>query len=180
LLGAVTVTSATSAHARTGKHAGRCDAHLSKRLKMKNNGNVLVWEVEQTSSNTGEPVDVPYACLRPTGRSFAIGENEEDGAEYLGNVQTAYLGISGTLVGDVVTTGLAQKVSRLPTPSERQFESRAAGRLSQDSFALHAGMDHSYFGAIERGEVNVSLSTIVKIAQALDTKASALFALAGL
>jgi transcriptional regulator with XRE-family HTH domain len=51
---------------------------------------------------------------------------------------------------------------------------------SQDSFALHSGMDRSYFGAIERGEFNVSLDTIVKIAGALDTKASALLALAGL
>jgi transcriptional regulator with XRE-family HTH domain len=57
---------------------------------------------------------------------------------------------------------------------------RLRAGYSQDSFALHSGMDRSYFGAIERGEFNVSLDTIVKIAEALDTKASALFALAGL
>jgi transcriptional regulator with XRE-family HTH domain len=57
---------------------------------------------------------------------------------------------------------------------------RERAGYSQDRFALHAGMDRSYYGAIERGEFNVSLNTIVRIAQALDTKASALFALAGL
>jgi transcriptional regulator with XRE-family HTH domain len=41
-------------------------------------------------------------------------------------------------------------------------------------------MDRSYFGAIERGEINVSLSTIIKIATALDTKPSALLRLASL
>lgn len=41
-------------------------------------------------------------------------------------------------------------------------------------------MDRSYFGAIERGEFNVSLNTILKIARALDTTGSALLATAGL
>jgi DNA-binding XRE family transcriptional regulator len=57
---------------------------------------------------------------------------------------------------------------------------RERAAYSQDKFAAHADMDRSYFGAIERGEVNVSLSTIIKIATALDTKPSALFRLASL
>ena len=57
---------------------------------------------------------------------------------------------------------------------------RLRANYSQDSFALHSGIDRSYFGAVERGEFNVSLDTMVKIAEALDTKASALLALAGL
>jgi transcriptional regulator with XRE-family HTH domain len=51
---------------------------------------------------------------------------------------------------------------------------------SQEGIARHAGMDRSYFAAIERGEFNVSLNTMVKIAVALDTKASALLGLARL
>ncbi len=51
---------------------------------------------------------------------------------------------------------------------------------SQEGFARHAGMDRSYFAAIERGEFNVSLNTMVRIAVALDTKASALLGLARL
>lgn len=38
---------------------------------------------------------------------------------------------------------------------------------SQESFAAHAGIDRSYYGAIERGEFNVSLETIVRLADAL-------------
>jgi transcriptional regulator with XRE-family HTH domain len=45
---------------------------------------------------------------------------------------------------------------------------------SQGSFAAHAKMDRSYYGAIERGEFNQSLDTIVKIATNLGTSASAL------
>jgi transcriptional regulator with XRE-family HTH domain len=39
--------------------------------------------------------------------------------------------------------------------------------FAQEAFAAHALMDRSYYGAIERGEFNVSLETIVKIADAL-------------
>jgi transcriptional regulator with XRE-family HTH domain len=42
---------------------------------------------------------------------------------------------------------------------------------SQESFAAHAGIDRSYYGAIERGEFNVSLETILKLAGALDVSA---------
>lgn len=43
---------------------------------------------------------------------------------------------------------------------------------SQESFAAHAGIDRSYYGAIERGEFNVSLETIVKLARALEVSAA--------
>jgi transcriptional regulator with XRE-family HTH domain len=46
--------------------------------------------------------------------------------------------------------------------------------LPQEAFAGRAGMDRSYYGAIERGEFNVSLDTIVKIAGALGVSAAAL------
>jgi transcriptional regulator with XRE-family HTH domain len=36
--------------------------------------------------------------------------------------------------------------------------------FAQEAFAARAGMDRSNYGAIERGEFNVSLDTIVKIA----------------
>jgi transcriptional regulator with XRE-family HTH domain len=57
---------------------------------------------------------------------------------------------------------------------------RQRAGYTQDRFARHAGLDRSYFGAIERGEFNITLDTILKIAWALDTKASALFRTAGL
>ena len=42
----------------------------------------------------------------------------------------------------------------------------------QEGFAERAGLDRSYFGAIERGEFNVSLETIVKVATALEVTAA--------
>jgi transcriptional regulator with XRE-family HTH domain len=46
--------------------------------------------------------------------------------------------------------------------------------LAQEAFASRAGMDRSNYGAIERGEFNVRLDTIVKIAAALEISAAAL------
>lgn len=47
--------------------------------------------------------------------------------------------------------------------------------ISQEAFALKCGLDRSYFGAVERGERNVSLTNIVRIAEALETRPGALF-----
>jgi transcriptional regulator with XRE-family HTH domain len=57
---------------------------------------------------------------------------------------------------------------------------RSERGLPQEAFAGRAGMDRSYYGAIERGEFNVSLDTIVKIADALGVSAAALLKRAGL
>jgi transcriptional regulator with XRE-family HTH domain len=46
--------------------------------------------------------------------------------------------------------------------------------FAQETFAAHAGMDRSYYGAIERGEFNVSLDTLVKVAVGLETSPSRL------
>lgn len=40
--------------------------------------------------------------------------------------------------------------------------------FTQESFAYKANIDRSYYGAIERGERNVSLITIKKIIDTLD------------
>jgi len=44
---------------------------------------------------------------------------------------------------------------------------RSAAGLSQEGFAAKAGINRGYYGAIERGGVNVSLDTIEKIAAVL-------------
>jgi transcriptional regulator with XRE-family HTH domain len=46
--------------------------------------------------------------------------------------------------------------------------------LAQETFAARAEMDRSYYGAIERGEFNISLDTIVKLAGAFEISAAAL------
>lgn len=52
--------------------------------------------------------------------------------------------------------------------------------LAQEALAARAGIDRSYFGAIERGEFNVTLDTLAKIAAALGISASHLLARVGL
>lgn len=60
---------------------------------------------------------------------------------------------------------------------------RAARRkrgLTQEALAFEANLDRSYFGAIERGEFNLTIDTLVKIAHALDMAAWETLKLAGL
>jgi transcriptional regulator with XRE-family HTH domain len=47
--------------------------------------------------------------------------------------------------------------------------------LSQERFALRAGINRSYFGRLERGEVNASLDLIERIAKGLGTSVGRLF-----
>jgi len=49
-------------------------------------------------------------------------------------------------------------------------EIRILKGYSQESLALQAGIDRSYMGGIERGEHNVALANIQKIADSLDMR----------
>ncbi len=40
--------------------------------------------------------------------------------------------------------------------------------ISQDQLALRAGIDRSYMGRIERGQVNITLEKVYRLAEALD------------
>jgi transcriptional regulator with XRE-family HTH domain len=46
---------------------------------------------------------------------------------------------------------------------------------TQEGLATKASMDRSYYGAIERGEFNLSVDTVLKIAAALEMTACELF-----
>lgn len=52
---------------------------------------------------------------------------------------------------------------------------RKAKGLSQEDFALEVGLDRTYMGGIERGERNVALLNIRKIARGLNIPVSSLF-----
>jgi transcriptional regulator with XRE-family HTH domain len=51
---------------------------------------------------------------------------------------------------------------------------------TQESFALKTGIDRSYYGAIERGEFNITVDKVMAIAVGLDVSATELFKRAGL
>lgn len=57
---------------------------------------------------------------------------------------------------------------------------RARRGMSQEGLALAADLDRSYIGGIERGEVNVALINIVKLADAMSLTIEALMGEAGL
>lgn len=53
---------------------------------------------------------------------------------------------------------------------------RRARGLTQDAAAEKAGINGKYFGAIERGEVNVTVSTLGRVSAAFEVPVTALFA----
>lgn len=54
-------------------------------------------------------------------------------------------------------------------------ELRKEKGYSQASFAAHVAIDRSYVGAMERGERNISVLNIIKIAKGLEVDMNALF-----
>jgi transcriptional regulator with XRE-family HTH domain len=57
---------------------------------------------------------------------------------------------------------------------------RQAMKVSQDVFADMAGMHRSYVGFVERGEQNLTLDTMTRIAAALKVSLATLFKESGL
>lgn len=58
----------------------------------------------------------------------------------------------------------------------RVRELRKAKRYSQEAFAAHANLDRGAYGKLERGDINVGLLTMARIAVALDLTLSQLLA----
>lgn len=54
-------------------------------------------------------------------------------------------------------------------------ELRTATGLSQEKFALHIGMDRTYYASAESGKRNISLENIAKIADGLNVPISTIF-----
>ena len=65
---------------------------------------------------------------------------------------------------ELIALGLAIKEARLNL------------ELSQEALAFEAGIDRSYIGGIERGEHNLALINLIKIAKTLGLSASELLA----
>lgn len=67
------------------------------------------------------------------------------------------------------------KLEILVAFGEAVREARKSKKLSQEQLADRAGLHRTYIGMIERGEKNITLSNISKIAKALDVSMSELF-----
>jgi len=66
-------------------------------------------------------------------------------------------------------------LSRREAFGSRLRELRIARGLSQEDMAHAAGLDRSYVGGVERGQRNVSLDNIHKLADALGVQVRELF-----
>ena len=77
---------------------------------------------------------------------------------------------SPQFAGDPVLIALGDAIRR----------ARTGVGLSQESLAVDADLDRSYVGGIERGEHNLTVMNVVKIAGALRMSPSGLFELGGL
>ena len=76
-------------------------------------------------------------------------------------------------------------MSRKKTKSSRALgkafrATRAEKGYTQESFALKANIDRSYYGALERGEYNMTIETIVTVSKGLGVPAWQLWQRAGL
>jgi transcriptional regulator with XRE-family HTH domain len=58
---------------------------------------------------------------------------------------------------------------------ERVRELRKQKNFSQEDLGLACALDRTYIGGVERGERNISLLNIVRIAEALDVEPGELF-----
>jgi transcriptional regulator with XRE-family HTH domain len=68
-----------------------------------------------------------------------------------------------------------RKLKILQDFGDRVRELRLARDWSQEDFAERCGLHRTYVGSIERGEQNVSLANIAKIAKALGVPIRELF-----
>lgn len=59
-------------------------------------------------------------------------------------------------------------------------KARLAQSISQETLALHSEVDRSYLGRVERGDNNVALLTLVRIARSLGMTLGELIENAGL
>jgi transcriptional regulator with XRE-family HTH domain len=68
----------------------------------------------------------------------------------------------------------AKKSAALEALGDTIRSARRERGYAQEAFAARVGLDRSYFGAIERGEFNVTLGTLLKITDGLGVRASTL------
>lgn len=91
---------------------------------------------------------------------------------------TGVLKVRGLIVifsGSIVPMGKRREAQIQKDFGGRVRELRKQNGLSQESLALTCHLDRTYIGGVERGERNISLLNIYKIADALGVNVGALF-----
>ena len=73
-----------------------------------------------------------------------------------------------------MATASPQQLAQREAFGERVRAARAQLGTSQEALAHAAGLDRTYLGGVERGERNVSLDNIYRIAEALGFEANSL------
>lgn len=68
----------------------------------------------------------------------------------------------------------AKKSAAVQALAEAIRDARQERGFSQERFAAHVALDRSYYGAIERGEFNVTVQTLLRISGGLGVSASTL------
>jgi transcriptional regulator with XRE-family HTH domain len=68
----------------------------------------------------------------------------------------------------------AKKSAAIVALGEAIRAARQERGYGQEGYAKRAGLDRSYFGAVERGEFNITMDTLLKIADGLGIPASTL------
>ncbi len=68
-----------------------------------------------------------------------------------------------------------EQEQQLRALGERIRAVRKAHGFSQEGFALTVGLDRAYYGAVERGQRNVSALNLIKIAATLEVEVGDLF-----
>lgn len=61
----------------------------------------------------------------------------------------------------------SDKHPTLVVVGEHIRELRKSKGFSQEGFAAHAGLDRAYYGGVERGERNIAVLNLIKIALAM-------------
>lgn len=69
---------------------------------------------------------------------------------------------------------MSSKIDSLIRFGQNLRVAREAKGFSQEALAMRAGLDRTYVGGVERGERNISLLNICRLASALSTSPSIL------
>jgi len=68
----------------------------------------------------------------------------------------------------------AKKSAAIQAVGEAIRSARRERGYAQEAFAARVGLDRSYLGAVERGEFNITIDTLLKITDGLGVSASML------